>query len=72
MGATPIEPKKAEGALRGKKIDAQTIKQAAQLASDESHPRSDLRGSAEFKKDLIRVLTARAINKALVRAQGGK
>lgn len=72
VGSKPIEPKKAEEALRGKKIDAKTIEQAAQLASEESQPRSDLRGSAEYKKDLVKVLTARAINKALVRAQGGK
>ena len=72
VGPTPIKARKAEEALRGKKIESEAIKQAAQLASDESQPKPDLRGSAEYKKDLVRVLTARALNRALERARGGK
>src|SRR5207253_1653969 len=46
-GPTPIKAEKAEGVLRGKKIDDEAIRQAAQLASEASDPKSDLRGSAE-------------------------
>ena len=70
-GPTPIKAKKAEDALRGKKINDEAIRQAARLASEESDPKSDLRGSAEYKRDLIRVLTARAIRRALERAGNG-
>jgi carbon-monoxide dehydrogenase medium subunit len=72
VGPTPIKAKRAEEALRGKKIDGEAIKRAAQLASEESEPKEDLRGSEAYKRDLVRVLAARAISRALERARGGK
>jgi aerobic carbon-monoxide dehydrogenase medium subunit len=72
VGPTPIKAKKAEEVLRGNKIDSEAIKRAAQLASEESQPRADLRGSEEYKRDLVRVLTTRALNRALERARGGR
>ena len=68
VGPTPIKAKKAEGFLQGKRLDEGVIKQAAQLAADESQPTSDLRGPVEYKRDLVRVLTARALTKAVERA----
>ena len=44
---------------------------AAQLAAEAADPSADLRGSVEYKKDLVRVLTARALRKAIERAQKG-
>ena len=70
VGLTPIKAKKAEAFLQGKRLDEGTIKQAAQLAAEEAQPTSDLRGPAEYKRDLVRVLTARAIVKAVERARG--
>jgi carbon-monoxide dehydrogenase medium subunit len=67
-GPTPIKAKKAEDFLRGKKPDAAAIAQAAQLASDEAQPSSDLRGPAEYKKGLAKELAKRAIAAALERA----
>ena len=72
VGPMPIKANRADEFLRGKRLDEVTIKQAAQLAADESQPESDLRGPAEYKRDLIRVLTARALRKALERAGGGR
>jgi len=68
VGPTPLRAKKAEDALRGKKPDAAAIGHAAQLASDDAQPSSDLRGPAEYKKGLIKELTKRALTKALERA----
>jgi aerobic carbon-monoxide dehydrogenase medium subunit len=68
VGPTPLRAKKAEAALQGKKPDAATIAQVAQLASDEAQPSTDLRGPAEYKKGLIKELTKRAITRALERA----
>ena len=51
--------------------DDATIKQAAQLAAEASQPSEDLRGSVEYKKDLVRVLTGRALRRAIERAQKG-
>jgi carbon-monoxide dehydrogenase medium subunit len=71
-GATPIKARQAEAALRGKRLDDAAIRQAAQLAADAAQPSADLRGPVEYKKDLVRVLTARALRKALERAGGGR
>lgn len=68
VGPTPIKAQKAEDFLRGKKPDAANIAQAAQLASDEAEPSSDLRGPAEYKKGLVKELTKRALSRALERA----
>lgn len=68
VGLTPIKAGAAEAALKGKRPDEATIKRAAQLAADASEPSADLRGPVEYKKDLVRVLTTRALRKALERA----
>jgi carbon-monoxide dehydrogenase medium subunit len=70
VGLTPIKADKAEAALRGKRLDDKTIAQAAQLASAAAEPTEDLRGSVEYKRDLVRVLTMRALRRALERAEG--
>lgn len=72
VGFTPIKATKAEASLQGKTLDKATIQQAAQLAAGESQPMDDIRGSAEYKRDLVRVLTSRALERALARAKGGK
>ena len=72
VGLTPVKARRAEEALRGKKIDGESIKRAAQLAAQESEPTADLRGSEEYKRDLVRVLAIRALNRALERSRRGK
>src|SRR6476661_2267401 len=68
VGGTPIRAKKAEDALRGKKLDAATIGAAAQAAADAAQPSSDLRGPAAYKTGLIKELTKRALARAAERA----
>jgi len=72
VGLTPIKAEKAEASLRGKRLDDKTIAEAAQLAAAASQPTEDLRGPVEYKKDLVRVLTARALRRALARAGGDR
>ena len=72
VGLTPIKASKAEAAIRGKRPDESAIKEAAQFAADAAQPEADLRGSVEYKKDMVRVLTARALRKAIERAGGGR
>jgi carbon-monoxide dehydrogenase medium subunit len=72
VGPTPIKATRAEEFLRGKRPEAAAIKQAAQLAAEASQPASNLRGPAEYKRDLVRVLTARALTRAFERAGGGR
>jgi aerobic carbon-monoxide dehydrogenase medium subunit len=68
VGPTPIEAKKAEDFLRGKKLEEANIRQTAQFAADESQPSADLRGPAEYKKGLIKELAKRALLRAAERA----
>jgi carbon-monoxide dehydrogenase medium subunit len=69
VGPVPIKAERAEAALRGKRPDDAAIKQAAQAAAEAARPEADLRGSVEYKKDLVRVLTGRALRRAVERAQ---
>jgi aerobic carbon-monoxide dehydrogenase medium subunit len=71
VGFTPIKAKQTEALLTGKKLDEATIQQAAEMAASESQPMDDIRGSADYKRDLVRVLTTRALKRALDRAKGG-
>jgi aerobic carbon-monoxide dehydrogenase medium subunit len=71
VGPTPIKARRAEALLRGHRVDEPTIRAAAQAAAEESDPAADLRGSVEYKRDLVRVLTARALRRALGRAGAG-
>jgi aerobic carbon-monoxide dehydrogenase medium subunit len=68
VGPTPLKARKAEAFLRGKKPDEANIRQAAQMASEEAQPSSDLRGPAEYKKGLVKELTVRALSRAVERA----
>ncbi|HMF91770.1 MAG TPA: xanthine dehydrogenase family protein subunit M [Candidatus Angelobacter sp.] len=68
VGPTPIKARKAEDFLKGKKPDAATLAQAAQVASEQAQPGSDLRGPAEYKRGLVKELTKRALSRAVERA----
>jgi carbon-monoxide dehydrogenase medium subunit len=71
VGLTPIKATEAEAALRGAPLDETAITRAAQRAAAAARPTDDLRGSAEYKRDLVRVLTGRALRKAAERARVG-
>lgn len=71
VGPTPIKAVRAETFLRNKPLDEGTIGQAAEIAADEADPVEDRRGTAAYKRDIVRVLTARAIRLAAARATGG-
>jgi carbon-monoxide dehydrogenase medium subunit len=70
VGLTPIKATQTEAFLTGKAFDDGMIKQAAELAASESAPMDDIRGSAEYKRDLVRVLAGRALARAVERAKG--
>ncbi len=69
-GPTPVKALEAEAFLRGRAPDAATIAQAASLAAKASSPSADRRGSIEYKREMARVLTARALGTAIERAGG--
>lgn len=70
VAPTPLRARKAEGILTGQEITDQLIEEAAEVAAKEASPISDIRGGAEYRLDMIRVLCRRAARAALARAQG--
>jgi len=64
VGAQALRAKQTEKALVGGPLTDDRIRAAAEAAAKECDPADDTRGSAAFKRDLIRVLTARALTTA--------
>ena len=62
VAPTPVRARKAESALVGKKLTAETIEEVARTASRECSPIDDHRASAEYRCDMVYVLTRRALN----------
>ena len=70
LGIAPIRATAAEDALTGQAPGDDAIAAAAQAAADATEPIADRRGSVEYKQNMARVLTGRAIRTALARAGG--
>ena len=70
VAPTPIRAKKAEEILRGKKLDQGLLEKSGQAASGEASPIDDIRGSADYRRELLAVLTKRAITQAIQQAEG--
>jgi len=68
VAPTPIRATAAEAALEGKALTPELIDRAAELAVQSARPISDQRGSADFRRHLVRVLTRRTLTAALARA----
>jgi len=68
VGPVPIKATAAEKHLTGKKPEAGAIAEAARLAGEAAQPSADRRGAVEYKKEMARVLTGRALKKAVERA----
>ena len=68
VAPVPLRATAAEQALEGQAVTPDRIKRAADLALEAARPISDQRGSAEFRRHLVRVLTRRTLTTALARA----
>ena len=68
VAPTPVRATAAERALEGQAITPALIERAATLAVEAAKPINDQRGSVEFRKHLVRVLTRRTLITALERA----
>ena len=70
VGLTAIRATEAESALRGKKLDDKSISSAAEAGRAAADPHPDMRGSADYKRELVAALVKRAIQIAARRARG--
>jgi aerobic carbon-monoxide dehydrogenase medium subunit len=68
VAPTPVRATAAEAALEGKPLTPELIERAADLAGQVAKPISDQRGSADFRRHLVRILTRRTLTTALARA----
>jgi aerobic carbon-monoxide dehydrogenase medium subunit len=71
VGPKAIRPVDAQNFLLGKRLDEQTIREAARLAAQAADPSTDLRGPADYKRAMVRTLTTRALRTAARRAMNG-
>lgn len=70
VGPTPIKAAEAERSLVGKQPDKAVLEAAGALAARAASPTADRRGSVEYKREMVRVLTTRALRLAVERAGG--
>ncbi|HVL34099.1 MAG TPA: xanthine dehydrogenase family protein subunit M [Burkholderiales bacterium] len=64
VAPTPIRALEAEALLRGRHPDAALIARAARAAAEAARPISNVRASADYRREMVRVLTLRALERA--------
>jgi carbon-monoxide dehydrogenase medium subunit len=64
---TPIRVPAVEEILAGKEMDSQTVSEATEAAKQSVAPITDVRGTAEYRKDMCGVLLKRALHTAVGR-----
>ena len=67
VAPTPIRAHTTESVLTHKDVDENLIEEAGKKASQEAKPIDDIRASKAYRKEMIKVLTKRAIKKACER-----
>ncbi len=64
VGPTNVRAAEAEEALTAQALDEEAIDEAARLAAAAAQPRTDVRGTEEYKRNVVRIFTARGLRKA--------
>jgi aerobic carbon-monoxide dehydrogenase medium subunit len=68
LASTAIRARKAEAFLKGKKPESDILEEAGRIASGEIEPIGDLRGSEDYKREMLGVMLKRGIQAAFKRA----
>jgi carbon-monoxide dehydrogenase medium subunit len=71
-GPMPVRVTEAEKHLQGRRLEEPLLAEAGRLAAKAAEPTADRRGSVEYKREMARVLTVRALRVAAERARGGR
>jgi len=69
VGPTPIRARRAEEVLRGQSVSSDRIAEGARVAASEVDPITDIRGSAEYKRDMVAVWVRRTLTQASAAAR---
>jgi carbon-monoxide dehydrogenase medium subunit len=69
VAPTPLFVKDAGESLVGKPANEESVQGVAEIARDAAKPITDMRGTIEYRRHLCEVLTRRALNIAIQRAQ---
>jgi carbon-monoxide dehydrogenase medium subunit len=69
VAPTPIRVTEAEQALIGQKLDETMFARAAEAAAEAVKPISDIRSTAKYRREMVRVLVKDALLKAAANAQ---
>ena len=72
VGATNVRATAAEDALRGSEPTDEAIAAAARLAAEAAEPQSDNRGTADYKRNVVRVYCERGLRTAISAARAGE
>jgi aerobic carbon-monoxide dehydrogenase medium subunit len=67
VASTIMRAKRAEDVLRGQRLSDDLLREAGEVAATEVDPMDDNRGSADYKRDLVKVLVRRAAAQAIQR-----
>jgi aerobic carbon-monoxide dehydrogenase medium subunit len=67
VASTIVHAKQAEAVIRGKAINDELLREMGEVAASECDPTDDNRGSAEYKRELVKVLVGRAVQEACQR-----
>jgi len=71
VAPVPLRAKKTEEVLLSGPLNEDRIKEAARVAAEESSPITDIRATGSYRKEMVMVLTFRAVLKALALAEKG-
>lgn len=69
VAPTTIRARQAEDFLTGRPVRAETLAEAARIAAQETSPIDDFRASAQYRRDLVVVLTRHVLEEAIARAR---
>jgi CO/xanthine dehydrogenase FAD-binding subunit len=72
VAPVPVRAEQAEDLLRGEKLDAKLIAQAARVAAEVAEPSSDIHASAEYRRAMAEAYARRALFDASMRARQGE
>jgi len=72
VGGQNIRATAAEDSLRGSDPTEDAIKEAGRLAAEAAEPQTDNRGTADYKRSLVRVFTERGLRTAIAAARAGE